>query len=32
MTGGEVDGGQILGDYPDDLSNEGPLVFQPGEK
>lgn len=30
VTGGDVDGGQILGDYPDDLSNEGPLVFQPG--
>lgn len=28
--GGGIDGGKILGEYPTDLSNDGPLVFSPG--
>merc|ERR1719223_987144 len=27
ITGGEVDGGKILGSFPDVLSDDGPLVF-----
>ncbi len=30
MFGGAVDGGKILGDYPDDLSTEGPLILDRG--
>ncbi len=27
---GALDGGKMLGTFPDDLSNDGPLVFPPG--
>lgn len=30
VTGGEVRGKQIIGEYPDDISDDGPLVFEPG--
>jgi len=30
VASGALDGGKILGDFPEDLSNDGPLVFQPG--
>ena len=30
IAGGEVKGGRILGEYPNILSEDGPLVFEPG--
>ena len=30
IAGGEIDGKKILGSYPDNLSNDGPQVFEPG--
>jgi uncharacterized protein (DUF1501 family) len=30
IAGGEVRGKKILGTYPDILSEDGPLIFQPG--
>jgi hypothetical protein len=28
--GGSVTGGRIIGDYPDDITNDGPNAFSPG--
>ena len=30
IAGGEVRGKQIIGEYPDILSEDGPLIFEPG--
>jgi len=30
VAGGDIDGGKILGTYPDDLTNDSPIIFQPG--
>ena len=30
-VGGSVKGAQVLGQYPDDISNEGPLILQRGK-
>jgi len=30
VAGGDIDGGKILGTFPDDLTNASPIVFQPG--
>ena len=30
VAGGAIDGGKILGTYPDDLTNDSPIIFQPG--
>ena len=30
IASGALDGGKMLGTFPDDLSNDGPLVFPPG--
>jgi uncharacterized protein (DUF1501 family) len=30
VAGGEIEGKRILGSYPDTLSEDGPLVFEPG--
>lgn len=29
VFGGDVDGGKILGEYPDDLTTDGPLIVNP---